>query len=150
MRNWMKIVKNLKKNVWKVFKIDFESTNKCILLHEYSRCEMLWQCKYGPFVFFFFFFLIYTETRFVSWVWINKIIMKTSALLIHVKYIIVHYSNLNFQNLFQHEVYYRLLGSQTLWYLNGGPLNIMAKSEKKVFSLTSKIGIFCHNSWKFI
>ena len=31
--------------------------------------------------------------------------------------------NTNFQNSFQDVVYYRILGCQALWYLNGGPLN---------------------------
>ena len=46
--------------------------------------------------------------------------------------------NTNFQNPFQDVVFYRILGPQTLWYLNGDPLNTRQNLKKCLFYLGLK------------
>ena len=48
--------------------------------------------------------------------------------------------NTNFQNSFQDVLYYRILGCQTFWYLNGVPLNI-SQNLKKYLLFRSEIYI---------
>ena len=50
--------------------------------------------------------------------------------------------NTKFQNSFQDVVYYRVLGFQTLWYQNGGLLNIRQNLKKRPLLFRSEISIF--------
>ena len=170
--NFSSIQTNFLKNFIKIFpgfKIDFESTDKVLLLCHYLWSEISQQWNNNPFKIFFswnlhgraFCFLILSNERNI----------KTSILLMLLKCIVVSYLNRNgrftgrlfsnygllnmlfhffryliysvfhdtfvkrfikklsflssnFKNQFQDVVYYRKLGCLTLWYWNGGPLNI--------------------------
>ena len=155
------------------FKIDFESTDKTLPLHQYLLFDISPQWNSSPLIFYIFFFLKFARKSvlllkfyFVKW---GK--FKTSIFLILLKCIVVGHSNVNesltarlfsnyglvnmlfhffryltysvfhetfvkkfmkklsffssnFKNPFQDVVYYRKLGCLTLWYWNGGPLNI--------------------------
>ena len=75
--------------------------------------------NYGPLniLFHFFRYLIYSVFHKM---FVKKFMKKLSFL------------SSNFKNPVQEVVYYRKLGCRTLWYWNGGPLNIRQKVEKIV------------------
>ena len=93
--------------------------------------------NYGPLnmLFHFFRYLIYSVFHKT---FVKKFMKKLS------------FFSLNFKNLFQDVVYYRTLGCLTLWYWNGGSLNIRQQVQKYVrfggCSFTNKKMLTFHES----
>ena len=75
------------------FKIDFESTDKVLPLHQHLWSKISRQWNNSPLIFFF--FEICTKEGFASYILSNEENIKTSILLMLLKCIVVGYSNGN-------------------------------------------------------
>ena len=92
--------------------------------------------NYGPLnmLFYFFQYLIYSV--------FHETFIK--------KFMKLSFFSLNFKNPFQDIVYYRKLGCLTLWYWNGGPLNIRLKNLSVSGAVFSEIKKCRHFEFSWI
>ena len=123
------------------FRIDTESTDKVLPLHQYLYLKFLDNETTALWLFFSLILLIllkfivvgysngnesFTGGLFSNYGPLNMLFHFFDILfIVFLKFMKnLSFFSSNFKNLFQDAVYYRKLGYLTLWYWNGGPLNI--------------------------